>query len=148
MIAGPDELGIQKDLIGKAHTLNLCSRIKFLGLVTGDDKEHLLRRCDVFALTSYSEGFSLAILEALAYGKPVVITEGCNFEDVGTYSAGFIKPPEPEAIASSLETILYDSALRKRMGENAVNLIKEKYTWDIVADKTLEFYNHVLEAKK
>ena len=147
VIAGPDEIGMKDRLRQKAKSFNISRQIKFPGLVQGDEKKHLLRRCDVFTLTSYSEGFSLAILEAMACGKPVVITEGCNFDDVGAYSAGFVNPPEANAIAGSLDTILNNSDLRRRMGENAMNLIKEKYTWDTVAEKTLAFYNRVFVSK-
>ena len=147
VIAGPDEVGIQKDLVEKANTLNLSGQIMFVGFVKGDEKEHLLRRCDVFALTSYSEVLGVANLEALSYAKPIVITEGCNFDDVEAYSAGFINPPEANAIAKSLDTILNNSDLRRRMGENARNLIKEKYTWDTVAEKTLAFYNRAFVSK-
>ncbi|MFQ5640471.1 MAG: glycosyltransferase [bacterium] len=144
VIAGPDEIGYQKTLMKQASDLRLDGQIKFLGLVKGDEKAHLLRRCDVFALTSYSEGFSLAVLEALAYGKPVVITEGCHFDDVGTHYAGFVNPPEPDAIAHSLESLLKDADLCHRLGENARNLIQEKYTWDSAAEKTLAFYERAV----
>ena len=124
------------------------TKIKVGGREKGKKKENLFRRCDVFALTSHSEGFSVSLLEALSYGKPAVISEGCHFEDVGTHSAGFVTPVAPEPIAQSLNVLLNDDLLRERMSANAVSLIEEKYTWDTIADQTVNFYRHTLSASK
>jgi len=145
LIAGPDEVGLKKQLMQRVETLKLGDQIRFIGMVQGTNKEYLLRRCDIFALTSYSEGFSIAILEALAFGRPVVITETCNFPDVGTHCAGFVSPAKTTEIAKSLDTLLNDPALRRTMGENAVKLIETAYTWDIVAEKTVRFYQKAVK---
>ena len=86
----------------------------------------------------------MAILEALSYGKPVVITDKCYFDDVRKYKAGFISQCNPKEIAKNLDTLLKDADLRTKMGENARRLIQKKYTWDIVADKTVQFYKDVM----
>jgi len=124
--------------------LGLNDRVKFIDLVSGEKKDYLLNRADVFSLTSHSEGFSIAILEALAAGKPVVITEGCNFPDVEHYQAGFISPCDSENIALKLNAVLNDKVLCKKMGKNAIKLIQDKYTWDHIADQTIKFYNEIL----
>ena len=145
LIAGPDEVGLEKELVQQVERLKLSRQVKFIGMVQGEVKEDLLRRCDLFALTSHSEGFSMAILEALSFGKPVVITKMCHFDDVGTHCAGFINPAKKEPIARSLDTLLEDPNLRQQMGENAVKLIEDNYTWDIVAEKTERFYSQALQ---
>jgi glycosyltransferase involved in cell wall biosynthesis len=144
VIAGPDEIGYKNDLLKKCSALNLNGQLKFVGTVADDEKKSLLARADIFALTSYSEGFSMAILEALSYGKPVVITDTCYFDDVSKYHAGLVSPCDVGAIAKNLDTLLSDSDLRDRMGKNARRLIREKYTWDIVADKTARFYQNIV----
>lgn len=143
-IVGPDEIGYKKDLVALVSELNVKNRVVFIDLVSGEKKDYLFKRANVFSLTSYSEGFSISILEALAAGKPVVITEGCHFPDVEKYQAGFVASGDPEIIAQKLDCLLSDNSLCQKMSNNAVKLVKEKYTWDHIADKTIHFYNEIL----
>ena len=65
-------------------------RTVFTGMLTGRDKLAALRSADVFVLSSYSEGFSIAVLEGLAAGLPAVISTQCNFPEVSEHAAGFV----------------------------------------------------------
>lgn len=85
-----------------ASSLLPSQSVSFVGLVSGDDKERLFARADLFVLPSYSEGLPNSICEALVRGVPVLITEGCNFPEVLDYRAGFVVQPSPESIADIL----------------------------------------------
>lgn len=76
---------------------------------------------DVFAMTSSKEGFSNALLEALASGLAVIATDvGGNAEAVRPDEDGLIIPPmQPDALDSAAERILADSTFRRQLSENA-----------------------------
>jgi len=62
--------------------------VSIIGPIYGQPKLAALSRADVFALTSYGEGFSVAILEALAASLPVIISRECHFPAVSKSGAG------------------------------------------------------------
>ena len=102
VIAGPDEHGFAAQLLDKAAQQNLEHRILIPGMVTGDLKTDLLARADLFVLTSVGEGQSMAILEALASGTPVIISPECNFPDVEEVKAGAIVERDANLVAQAI----------------------------------------------
>ncbi len=147
VVAGPDEVDHKKDLANLIEALDLCDHVTFIGLVAGSKKSHLLKRADIFALTSFSEGSSMAILEALAFGTPVLITDKCRMGIVEEYRAGLVTSCEPDEIAEDLATLLSEPGLRATMGANAAKLVDEHFTWNLIMDKTLEAYTRVLKTR-
>jgi len=140
VIAGPDESGIANMLIKKARDYGVANRVIVPGMVTGDLKKDLLARADLFCLPSEEEGFSIAILEALASQTPVVISEGCHFSDVEKYSAGVVSSNDPFVLSQVIEGFLANPSRLPQMGENGLRLVKQQYTWDLIADKHIEMY--------
>ena len=113
----------------------LRDRAVFTGILTGGDKLAAFA-CSpyLYVLPSYSEGFSVSVLEALAAGLPVVISEGCNFPEVAESEAGFVVPAADAAVAGAISTLLSDEPLRTRMGANGRRLVEECYTWPEIAE--------------
>lgn len=102
-------------------------RYVFTGMLTGKDKLSALAYADMFALSFYSEGFSMAILEALATGLPVVISKQCNFPEGTEYHAGFVV--ETDDTGGLRQSAPYcQTKLCARMGQNGWKLGREKYT--------------------
>jgi len=99
----------------------------------------------VFVLPSFSEGFSLAILEALACRLPVLITPGCNFPEVAQSAAGLEVQPNADDTERGLRQLL-SMADRERaaMGANGRAMIESQYTWDAVARRMVELYSWLL----
>jgi glycosyltransferase involved in cell wall biosynthesis len=114
-------------------------------MVQGERKKALISRADIYTLPSYSEGFSMSILENLAAGKPLLITPGCNFPEVAEVGAGLSVNPVAEEIESGLRKLLDRShEERKEMGERGRELVKNNYTWDIAARKMITVYRAIL----
>jgi glycosyltransferase involved in cell wall biosynthesis len=114
---GPDEAGLR----AKACQLGLEHRVEFLGLVTRPELPGLFARTDVVALPSYWEGLPVALIEALAAGKPIVASDaGGSSELVRHGENGLIVPAgDIEALSASLLQLARDPALRDRMGTAA-----------------------------
>lgn len=138
VIAGSDDgyLSTLKELIATSKVKN----IKVLGTCFGEEKAQLFKASDVFVYPSYSEGFSLGILEAASVGLPLVITTGCHFDEVQGSKSGFVVKPTPEALCKALEKVATSPALRKEFSHNVKQLIQSKYSMEAIGNKLLDLY--------
>ncbi len=140
---GPDEDGYLAALERKFMSVGVLERTIFTGALTGEDRLAALSRADLFTLPSYSEGFSVAVLEALAAGLPVLISQACNFPEVSEVEAGEVVAAASGEVASGLRRILDDASHRRRMGENGRKLVQERYTWDQTVNQVIDLYERV-----
>ena len=143
VIAGPDD-GYQAQTARLIRDAGLSGKAALVGALHGDDRLAALARADVFVLPSYSEGFSVAVLEALAAGCPVVITHNCNFPEVAAAGAGLVVEPDAGQVADALSRILDHPELAREMSLRARALIEEHYTWDRIAALFVDLYESVL----
>ena len=130
VIAGPGENGHEREVQQIVERLGISREVMLTGPVYGDDKVRLLRRADFFVLPSHSEGFSVAVLEALACRLPVLITPRCNFPDVDRASAGLTVSASVPELRGGLEALM-DSQSEElvEMGRRGRMLVERKYTW-------------------
>ncbi len=118
VMAGPDPVSYQQSLIELAQSFQVQNRVFFPGMVTGLHKRALLQRADLFVLPSYSEGFSLAVLEALAAAKPVVISQNCYFNEVLDAGCGRVVDNSVPQLAQALSDLLdLDGSTRAIVGQ-------------------------------
>lgn len=144
VLAGPDENGYKKSLENIIKKNQLENRVFFTGLVKGEQKNVLFSHADLCVLPSYSESFGMSALEAMAYGKPIVITSTVGLSEYGVDAAGRIVPLDPQALAEALREMLRDEELRRHCGANALRLAQTEFTWEAVAQKSLDFYREVM----
>ncbi len=147
LLVGPDENGYKKQIVRLIHAENIAEKVIFTGLLVGEKKRSALSGADLFVLPSYSEGFSISILEAMAAGLPVVITKSCNFPEVEKQNAGIVINPDVGELAEAMYKLLANIEIRRKMGENGKKLIMEKYNWEVISDKMLNLYSDVLNRK-
>ncbi|MBM3471624.1 MAG: glycosyltransferase family 4 protein [Armatimonadetes bacterium] len=114
-----------------------------------DDVQVLLRTADVFVLSSRWEGMPLAVIEAMMSGLPVVATDvGGVPEAVVDGETGLLVPPgDPAALASALDRLLTDPALRRRMGEAGRRRALEHFTEERMLTETAAVYERVLSGR-
>ncbi len=131
---------------GLVRDLGLAGKFHFRGSVT-DLRSHFAA-ADVFVLPSRSEGFSNAIVEAMAMSLPVVATAvGGNAEAVSDGVSGFIVPPEdPEALAAAILRLLDDPGRAREMGQAGRQLVVERFTVDAMMGRVTRAYSDVLGA--
>ena len=143
VIAGPDE-GEAKQVQKMVEDFGIRERVLLTGPVYGKIKIGLMKGADAFALTSYSEGMPMAVLEALGCGIPVLLTQACNVPEVVEEEAGFVVPPAVEKISQALGEIIRDDRLRQEMGRKAKQLAKSRFTWDRVVLQTVALCRDIL----
>ena len=134
VVAGPDEGGHRAQLEQIVADSGLQNAVLFTGMLDGARKRAALSRADAFALPSWSEGFSIAILEAMAARLPVLLTPGCHFPDAVAAGAALEAQPQAEALGETLRQLLAQSdSERAQMGARGYELVARKYTWQRVA---------------
>jgi glycosyltransferase involved in cell wall biosynthesis len=141
--------GAQRQELEKlAAELGMCpKRIRFVGRVTSGDVALWLRASDIFALTSPSEGFSCALLEAMSTGLASVVTAiPANLQLVDDSVHGLSVPVADEAsVAQAFTTLFEDAAARKRMGAAARQRIVENYSTGKVAERYETLFTEMLK---
>lgn len=131
-----------KDLFRKN---GLSGRVLFTGMLLDADKLSAFYGSDLFVLPSYGENFGIAVLEAMACGLPVIITNRVGlFHDVKEYRAGIITNCDQKEIAEAMLELLDSENTGKAMGENGRRLAKDKFTNDEVADRAVRVYREIL----
>jgi glycosyltransferase involved in cell wall biosynthesis len=143
VVVGPDG-GAAESFRNQVHQLGLTARVRLPGPLFGADKWSAIAGARVFCLPSRQEGFSVAILEAMACRTPVVISEACHFPEVATAGAGQVVPLNSEAVAGALDAVLSDEPQAKAMGEAGRQLVQERFTWPAVAARTIEIYDRLV----
>lgn len=121
----------------------MANRVHLMGWVTGSAKDDLLRRAMIFVLPSYHEAQSMAVLEAMAYGLPVVTTPagGLAIMSLTDSSVGVMIPAgDSDALAEAIITLLSDPARRAAMGESARKHIRSHFTVDAILEQLYEIY--------
>jgi glycosyltransferase involved in cell wall biosynthesis len=139
VLAGPDcgELAVINE---KLSTMDSAKRVFLPGPLYGNEKIGALHGASCFALTSLNEGFSVAILEALACRLPVVISENCFFPDVAEFNAGLIPSLEACDIATAFSLLFKDEVKRAEMADNAKRMVEERYGWPRIGRLSVELY--------
>jgi glycosyltransferase involved in cell wall biosynthesis len=145
VLAGPDEFSIERSFRTGVSDAGLADRVRFPGMVQGEIKRALLERSDLFCLPSDAEGFSMAILEALAHATPVLISPRCHFPDVERFHAGRIAAVDDEALAGALAEMLAQPQRLVAMGEAGRTLVAERYTWEAAASSMIAAYEEGIE---
>jgi len=139
ILAGSD-FGYQADCQTRIDRLGLRPHVSFVGPLLGDDKLDAIRGAVCFCLPSRQEGFSIAILEALASGVPVVISDACHFPEVAEVGAGIVTPLRAEAVADALIRVLQHPTPRQTFGDAGRSLVDQRYTWPRIAEQTIGAY--------
>ncbi len=124
---------------------NLQDKIVLLGIVTGEEKQALLRNVDLVIRTSYHEVFPVAYLEALAHGVPVVATPVGDTEYMAEKTGGIDLVPvrDPAKIAEAIVRQMKQNRLEPDVIQNCKQYL-QSISWQSQADKTISLFNRVI----
>jgi len=121
--------------------------IDFFGFVERSMLMALYKGCELFVLPSRKEGFGIALLEAMAAGKPIVATRVGGVPEVVKEgeNAILVEPESPRALAEGIIHLLKNSNLADRFGKRGMEIVKN-FTWDKIVRKYIAVYNSVNKA--
>jgi len=129
----------------------LENRVFFLGGKYGQEKDEIFDRSDIFAFPTFygNECFPLVILEAMSHYLPVVTTDEGGIPDMVENGVnGFVcRRKDPSSLADSLQSLLSDSSLRHRMGQEGRRKLENAFTSEIFEKRMFDFLNSEISRK-
>ncbi|OGE76531.1 MAG: hypothetical protein A3C85_03850 [Candidatus Doudnabacteria bacterium RIFCSPHIGHO2_02_FULL_48_21] len=130
---GPEEVKLK----ALAKKLGVSQRVHFLGNILQDEIPQYLSEADIFVRPSRSEGLGTAFLEAMAAGVPIIGTPVGGIPDFLTEGETglFSKTDDPADLADKITILAEKPELRRKLSQNGKQLVMEKYSWGLVAEK-------------
>lgn len=144
IVAGPDNTGFLPTAQKYFTEAGCLEAVTFTGMLTGNMKYAALAAASIYVAPSYSEGFSMSVLEGMASGLPCVITTGCNFPEATIAQVAYVVDIDAEAIANALIKCLSNPQQAKAMGDRAREFIFANYTWEQSAQKLNKGYKTIV----
>jgi glycosyltransferase involved in cell wall biosynthesis len=143
VVAGPDDESLSPALMTLAARLDVADDVTFTGPLYGEQRLAALASADVWALASHAENFGIAVVEAMAAARPVVISRGVSLAaDVEAAGAGVVAEAAPQPFAREIAALLSDDARREMLGRRA-RAYAARYDWDVVGPQLLDMYQRV-----
>jgi len=144
LIAGDGDPSYRESLEQLTQQLGIAEHCYFLGHLQGMEKNLALQGADLFALTSHSENFGIAVLEALSAGTAVLISDGVALsEDIKKNTLGFVCEIELESIVKSLIQALGDMETTNELGVDARRFVEKHYRWSEIAEQLNKLYMEI-----
>ena len=140
IIAGPDEVGHEKEMRKLADSLKL-PRVQWTGPVHGKAKAQLYASADLFVLPTHAENFGLVIAEALSHGVPVITTRHAPWCGLETHRCGWwIHLTDQDLKAAIQQAIRLPDEERRSMGQRGREWMARDFGWDRVAREMFDVY--------
>ncbi len=139
VIVGQD-YGYSTELKKILRILNIENKVTFTGFLSGRAKVQAYIDSDVYVLPSIYESFSTTVLEALASGTPVIVTDRCCIADAIEGQAGLVVPYDKEQLRNALLHMLSDDRMRLQFSERGKLLVREQFNWEKIAEQIENVY--------
>ena len=142
VFAGNGEIEQGKEL---AKSLQIESQTVFLGWVSGQNKDEIFRQASVFCLPSYAEGFPMAVLDAWAYGLPVITTPVGGIPDVAIDGENMLlfNPGDRDMLAIQLERMITNNRLREHISAASYEFANHKFNIDTINQQLDDLYTEL-----
>jgi glycosyltransferase involved in cell wall biosynthesis len=144
IITGKKDPLYAPDILNVANSLNITKDIIFTDLVNEDELVALYNAAEAYVFPSLYEGFGLSPLEAMQCGTPVVTSDASCIPEICQGNAIYFDPDNPEEMAEKIFEVLSRPSLREELVKKGLEHVK-KFSWERMAEKTLELYNQILK---
>ncbi len=147
ILIGPDYQHNAATYMELCDTHGCRENFDYIGPLYGQEKYDAIESADAYVMPSFSEVFSLAMLDALACGKPCLATSGCGY-NYFIQDDFFIRcEPYPHDIARGLEELFGREADWPAMGKNGRRMVEEHFNWPAITDVMLDNYKRITGAQ-
>lgn len=144
VLAGSGEPAFTAHLQREAARLGIASDIFWTGFLTGEEKWAAMADADIFVLPSYSENFGVAVVEAMVFGMPVVVSDQVAIHwEISQAQAGLVIPCRAKDLTEALTTLLKNVGLRSQMGANGRRLAQTKFSPEAGKGRLIKFYSEI-----
>lgn len=147
ILVGPDYRGNAEKYLSYADELGCRENFDWVGPLYNQEKYDAIYNFDAYVMPSFSEGFSMAILDAMACGKPCLLTRGCNMTYFNQAPKDFFIMCEPYShdIARGIDELLVQKERWPEMGKHAQQWIESDFNWKKIAQTMKHNYEKVLK---
>ncbi|MEZ5932676.1 MAG: glycosyltransferase [Alphaproteobacteria bacterium] len=148
VIAGPDNDALKPKVEAWLEAEGVLGKTTFTGMLVGEAKLGALTDADLFVLPSFSENFGIAVIEAMASGLPVLISDKVNIHnEIEAAGAGKVEPVDAERFASQALAMLADKDALKRQGERGIETVTRLFNWPSIGKRLETVYRSVAERR-
>jgi glycosyltransferase involved in cell wall biosynthesis len=139
---GPERSALEAQ--ARAH--GMVQRVHFLGYMATPDVSAIMRGLDIFALPTFGEGFGLVLLEAMAWGKPVVASQVLAIPEIVLHEeTGLLVPPgDAASLAQALLRLMQNPALCHSLGMAGQRRVEQEFTVQRMVQQTVCLYDEIL----
>jgi glycosyltransferase involved in cell wall biosynthesis len=147
VLAGPDSDGYAAAIRDEAKRLSVDEKVVFTGMVDRPQRLQALVDADLFVMCSYTENFGVAVIESLAAGLPVIVSDQVAIHDaVSAGGVGEVVPVDSEALARAMRRWLDNASLRQEAGRRAPEFVRTRYDWRAIARAWRGHYQSLIDA--
>lgn len=144
-IVGPDNEGYGAKVRGLIGAHDLQDAVTIVDMMTGEAVREAYADADVFVLPSYTENFGMTVIEALACGTAVVISDQVNIHrEVAASGGGVVTKCDVVQIARAVIDLLHQPLLREEMGRVGRPWVHDNYTWPVIVGRLDEEYRQTI----
>ena len=140
-ISGNKDTAYAKEIEKSIHQHRLAHRIVLTGEITEQEKIWLYKNCSAFVFPSLTEGFGLPVVEAMSYGKPLIISNKTSLPEIGGKLAHYFPDFTPEKMAQTVIQALHSHTIDK-----SYQLIErsKQFSWEQAAEEYIRLYHSLL----
>ncbi|MFA6285274.1 MAG: glycosyltransferase [Parcubacteria group bacterium] len=136
---------IKEKLVEKVSDAGLADKVIFVGIVSDKEKKDYYSAGDIFVYASKSETQGMVLTEAMYSGLPIVAVRATGVKDiVEDGKTGFLVSENKKEFGEAVQKLIEDESLRKKFGEEAKKVAREKYTSSVCAKKMIEVYENAI----
>lgn len=146
IFAGNGEISIAKELVKK---YDIIEQVKFLGWVENEIKDRVFKEAKIFCLPSYAEGFPMAILDAWAYGLPVIATPVGGLQDVAVDNENVLlfNPGDIVSLSSKISQLISNEELQRKLSNEGLFLSNTKFAKNRINQQIGELYHDLMDGR-
>ncbi|MCU0848901.1 MAG: glycosyltransferase family 4 protein [Spirochaetes bacterium] len=137
---GPEFSAAETEMLAD---LGISDRVRRIGFSSDSELAGLYGNAAAFIFPSGYEGFGIPVLEAFSCGCPVLLSDRSSLPEVGGDAAMYFDPGDPDSLRESVERIINDEDLRKRLADLGLRRLRD-FSWKKTAARTVELYREVI----
>ncbi|CEA12618.1 glycosyltransferase [Methanobacterium formicicum] len=142
VIVGPDD-GFMPKIETLVKKLKIKNDVIFTGPLYGDEKKMAYLDADIFVTPSFT-GFPITFLEACSLKTPIITTKNADTLNWIDYQVGFVVPYTQKDLKDAMFNILNDKNLENTFADNCVEMVKKRFTWNIIAENLEKLYLDII----
>lgn len=144
VLIGPDYKGNAEKYKALAKKLNVEDCFYWIGPLYGDDKYNAMFSSDGYIMASDSEGFSMAIIDAMACGLPMILTSGCNMKYISDENFYIMCEPYAQDITRAILKFFELGEKRSILGKKAKFILEKDLYWEKIVPRMIANYKRII----